>query len=302
MKTAKVRSRTARPGFQPKRYLGLDLSGARNQKTTIAVLEYYPKEEKIFLLDIHSGIGAEKKKSGDEVLIDLVSELRTSSTVLAANVPLTFPPCSPCKRKSCSSQDKCTHPPVKWMRETVRKAARRTGSRSKPALPKTRGFTPYTQRPVELWVRYNVFPALKPDFHFDIDETLGGNRAPLTARMGYLRPRLKGVSLIEAWPKLTLAVLAEEIGLERRFMTSYRHLEKGIHSRGRLLEALADSCGIFIYERDPRKLADSLAAFDALLCAYTALLSDTGHCAKIPAGFPKNSGWVHYPALPSEAR
>ena len=31
---------------------------------------------------------------------------------------------------------------------------------------------------------------------------------------------------------------------------------------------------IFIYERDIRKLAHSLASFDAFICAYTALLAD----------------------------
>ena len=62
-----------------------------------------------------------------------------------------------------------------------------------------------------------------------------------------------------------------------------------------LTEALAAKHGVFIYERDIRKLAHSLAAFDALICAYTALLADTNRCARKPSGFPAGAGWIHYP-------
>jgi hypothetical protein len=162
---------------------------------------------------------------------------------------------------------------------------------------KVREFTPYTQRPVELWVRYQVLSKLPEASWFEIDETLGGSKAPLTARMHFLKRHLKHVPLVEVWPKLSIAVMAMQLGLNRRTVASYRQLEQGSHARGEILEAIMEQHGIFIYERDLRKLSQTLASFDAFVCAYTALLSDLDQCTRIPKGFPASTGWVHYPRL-----
>ncbi len=287
---------------ESRRYLGLDLAGAKNNKTAIAVLEYYPKEGKTFLLDIHDRIPEEKAPdvpqaasqkgnftSGDAALLALLEELRTGVSLIGVNVPLELPPCITCTRKSCRDNDQCAGPAVQWMKEISRKATR--------AHVKVLEFTPYTQRPVELWVRYQILPKLHPYERFEIDETLGGNRAPLTARMHFIQKHLSGLHLVEVWPKLSIALLAREIGLSKRTVMAYRQLEEGIQAREEILEHLADRADVFIYERDIRKLAHNLPAFDAFFCAYTALLRGLDRTAEIPAGFPDSGGWVHYPKL-----
>jgi hypothetical protein len=173
------------------------------------------------------------------------------------------------------------------MRDFMKKAAK--GGKN------NRGFTPYTQRPVELWIRYHVLPELPEGVSFEVDEALGGNKAPLTARMHYLQRYLTEFPLVECWPKLSVAILASELEVPKRVISRYRHLEEGVHARGEILEALVDRHGVFIYERDLRKLSQSLTAFDAFVCAYTALLSDSGRTVKAPSGFPVSSGWVDYP-------
>ncbi len=276
-----------------KRYLGLELAGAKNQKTAVAALEYYPKERKIFLLDIFDRIAVEKGQTADEALLALIQELEPPSGTfarLAVNVPLQFPPTMACTRKSCVHGPKCPVPAVKWMHEATRKA-QRSGE------VKALDFTPYTQRPVELWVRYQVMPKLPPVLRFEIDETLGGNKAPLTARMNYLKAHLSRHELCEVWPKLTVATLAAELGIDKRVIQAYRHLEQGIYARETLLEALTEKRGVFIYERDIRKLSQSLTCFDAFICAYTGWLADTGETTHAPSGFPRSSGWVEYPEL-----
>ncbi|MFL5811934.1 MAG: hypothetical protein ACJ763_00020 [Bdellovibrionia bacterium] len=290
---------------ESKRYLGLELSGAKNPKTAVAVLEFYPKEQKIFLLDIHDRIpeknASEKfssKSNGDrsgqaaadEQLISLIDELTEDSANgrkkvrMGVNVPLEMPPCL-----SRLSQTRCNSA-IKWMREMTKKAQR-------SHQVKVLEFTPYTQRPVELWVRYQVLPKLHPYERFEIDETLGGNKAPLTARMIYLKPYLRKIELIEAWPKLTIAALAEPLGISKRTISAYRRLEEGVQAREDILEALVEQRDVFVYDKDIRKLAMNLSAFDAFLCAYTALLSDLEQTAAAPPGFPTATGWVHYPNL-----
>jgi hypothetical protein len=142
-----------------------------------------------------------------------------------------------------------------------------------------------------------VVTQLPEHAQFEVDEAMGGTKAPLTARMNFLQRCLPGLRLIEVMPKLTTSILAGEMEIPRRIISAYRHLEEGIHARGEILEALSQHHDIFIYERDQRKLSQSLAAFDAFICAYTALLSGTGRCQKAPTGFPLASGWVEFPEL-----
>lgn len=272
---------------ESKRYLGLDLAGAKNDKTALAVLEYYPKEKKIFLLDIY------EKISGDDSLVDLIEELEPGIARIGVNIPLDLPACITCTRKTCPSPQKCTVPTVKWMRESTRKLLKSREPRENKV--KVLDFTPYTQRPIELWVRYQVLPKLPQGLRFEVDEALGGTKAPLTARMHYLQRHLSKMPLAEVWPKLSVAILAEQLGLEKRTIARYRHLEEGIHAREEIIEELADRHGLFIYERDIRKLAQSLSAFDGFICAYTALLSDNDQCAEVPSGFPSGAGWIQYP-------
>jgi hypothetical protein len=277
---------------ESRRYLGIDLAGAKNQKTALAVLEHYPKENKIFLLDIYERIAQPENHTSDVSLLELIDEMRPGIAKIGVNVPLDLPPCIPCTRKTCPMPERCSVPSVKWMRETTKKA-----HKIKTDL-RVLEFTPYTQRPIELYVRYHVLPRLPESHRFEVDETLGGNRAPLTARMQYLKRHLGKTPLAEVWPKLSIAILAEQLGIHKRLIARYRQLEEGVHSREAILEILTQHHGLFIYERDVRKLSQSLSSFDAFICAYTALLSDTDRCTDMPAGFPASTGWVHFPLIP----
>ena len=272
--------------LQTKRFLGIELSGAKNRKTTIASLEYYIQDQKIFLLDIFEKLGTVEDRSSDEVLLSVIRSFhdkkRRSPLIIGTNAAAELPPCITCIKKTCPLPTHCKVPAVKWMREITLKK---------------KEFTPYTQRPIELWLRYHVLPELPKSTHFEIDETLGGNRAPLTARMNFLKRLLTDVSMVPVWPKLTLLILTTKLGMPHRYIRSYRKLQEGVHSREKILETITERLGIFIYEKDAKNLARNLVAFDAFICAYTALLSELNLCAKIPRGFPITSGWVNYPNL-----
>ncbi len=172
----RVRSRT----------LGLELAGAKNHKTAVAVLEYYKKEKKIFLLEVFEKViprKGESTQTSDEALLELIEEIRPSSSAsrtsndefnLGVNVPLGLPPCISCKLKTCPMPQKCKVESVKWMRTHSKKMGRE--------------FTPYTQRPVEIWVRNKILETLPPSARFEIDETLGGNKAPLDGSHAFPPP------------------------------------------------------------------------------------------------------------------
>lgn len=276
--------------MKSERFLGLELSGAKNDKTALTVLEHYPKEKKIFVLDVFEKIGPAKNKgsdqitSGDEALIEIIQE-HAPFKKLAVNVPLTLPPCIICTKAHCPLSTKCTVPSVKWMREKLKK------------IDKRAQFTPYTQRPVELWIKHYLLADYPKDLAFDVDEALGGNRAPLTARMQFLSRHLgfKKNPALEVWPKLTLLQLSQSLHLTKRQLLGYRKLEQGVYFRQEILTVLVKRFGLFVYDRDLAKLSQNLTSFDSFICALTAQIWNRGQTAAMPKGFPKDSGWVTYP-------
>lgn len=269
-----------------KRFMGINLSGAKNFKTTLVILEYFKREEKIFVLDVVDHLGPEGTIPADEVLLAEIDNWKSKLNGIAVDAPVTLPPCLPCP-KSCKGFSRCPKQATAWMKLFI---AKKEAEGLEP-----RPISSYTQRPIELWLRYEVLPWIPERYHFEIDETLGGTKAPLTARMHYLARFLDPTPIFEVLPKLTLALLSEKLELHPRYLSSYRRLEEGALAREKILEALAKKMGIFFYEKDLYRLAASLGAFDAFLSAYTALLNDLGHCVHPPRKFPKDSGWIYYP-------
>jgi hypothetical protein len=278
-----------------KRYLGLELSGAKNAKTTLAVLEYYPREKKVFVLDIHSGIGADANGNSDEALIQTIQDHANDhpSVKLGVNVPLTLPPSFLPAKKGQSPLDSLE---VKWMQSHFTKKQNPPTSKRTAKLKDF--FTPYTQRPIEIWLKNEVLAKIPQKLRFEIDETLGGNKAPLTARMQFLKHYLTEYELHEVLPKLTAVLLMPSLKLSQKTLMQYRQLEDGVSARQTILDRMSETAGIFIYDRDQKKITQNLNAFDAFLCAYTVLLHDRNDCVTPPKHFPLKSGWIRYPKSP----
>jgi hypothetical protein len=156
-------------------------------------------------------------------------------------------------------------------------------------------FTPYTQRPVELYLKNEVLARIPEKVRFEIDESLGGNRAPLSARMHFLKTHLRRYELLEVLPKLSVVLLMPHLKIPQRIILQHRQIETGAQARQHLIERMCENLDIFIYDRDLKKLTQNLNAFDAFLSAYTVLLQDRGECVSPPKGFPVDSGWICHP-------
>lgn len=271
----------------PQRFLGLELLGAKNNKTALCVLEYFPKEKKLFLLDCYDRIFQENEQTSDEALLALIREIsdpfHQGQIHMGVNVPLSLPPCVTCTKIKCPMPSHCQVPEVKWMREFSRKHQLKND------------FTPYTQRPIELWMKQKTLT--HESLSFSVDETLGGNKAPLTARMVFLKRHLKNMKLSEVLPKWSVLHLQKPLNLKQRSLVRYRSLEEGAHFREEILHQLIEAFGLFIYERDFKKVSLSLSSFDALLCALSVWLEDTHQVEPLSKSFPKKSGWITTPLI-----
>lgn len=275
-----------------KRYLGLSLGGAKSDRTCLTVLDHYTNHDKAFVVDVFETIGAQDDLTADQVLLQLYDELayelsetdESTVEVMAVDAPLTLPPCFGGCDGCDEGYEHCKRSAVKWMRQQYRRAKERNS--------KLKHFTPYTQRPVDVYFRYK-----HPDENLFQDETLGANQAPQAARMNYLKKLFGSVRLIEVWPKLSLHYLQRSLKLSKRELLSYKHLEDGVHVRAKILERLVEKSNLFVYERDLKKLVSNVAAFDSALCAWAALRFDLGLVVKFKGDLPLDTGWVQIPEL-----
>lgn len=267
---------------------GLELAGAKNLKTSLAVMEQYarPKENKTFLLDLYTGLGQVDQVSADHLLLDALDECladrkKGEKVWMGVNVPLTLPPCTRCTKRVCPLPERCTVQAVKWMRTHA------------PVHGAASALTPYTQRPVELYFKDILHDVGQPS----MDDALGGARAALTARMVFLKPHLEArhIQLVEVYPRLASHMLGAGLGAPGRILRNLRHLEHGVAARRWLMERWIERTSTFIYDRDLEKMIHHLGAFDAWVCAWVAQLASLGQVRKPPKGFPIASGWIHCP-------
>lgn len=246
-----------------RRFLGLELGGSR--RTAVVALDYFPAEGKVFLAEGAHHLHGTKDETADEALVRTVNRL--APDMISVDAPLTFPPCLVCQEKACPGIAACPQESVKWMRE---ECERQRWSKAK--FP-----PPYTHRPVDLLMRgrwQEEAPIPLPS-----DEAFGASRAPLGARISYLRRHFHCKNLLEANPRFALAGLADWFGISLRELRRCRDMEFGAENRFLILNKLAERSQIpglphtFLYMTDVVNLSKDLSGFDALLCALMGLYS-----------------------------
>jgi len=262
------------------RFAGISLGGGKGRRTCLAVLDYYPKEKKVFLSELIQGIEEEKRISADTHLIRKLESFEKNLKLTALDGPLKLPKCMRCELV-CPGHEKCTESEIRWMWKRYKKRD--------PKKRPNRIFTPYTERCVEQYILSEVHQDLATD------HALGANRAPIAARAMYLQRRLGEENLIEVSPKLSLWRLGAEVGLRKNHILAYRQQTKGEDVRQRFLDAWSEQDRTFFYHRDFKLMVKEAFAFDAFLAAYTAFLKHQDLCEEPPKGFPKNEAWIAFP-------
>ncbi len=260
-------------------FIGVALSGGKNDKTCLAFVEYYPEHKKIFLSEIVDKIKTDENVSGDLVLHEQILHSRLKTEYVAYNVALTFPKCVECRLR-CPGYEACKETEIRWMWDHYNLQA----TRGKPR----KLFTPYTERCVEQYLSTEF------DEPFHVQHALGANMAPLTARAHFINRRLK-VKAIEVFPKLSLWRIGGALHIQKSHLKHHKHHFGGAESRTAILKELVRREIAFLYEQDVRLMVESGNAFDAFICALTAVLKFKGQCERPPKGFPTREGWIEIP-------
>jgi hypothetical protein len=264
--------------------MGLELSGPKNDRSTLAVMDYHPKTQKLILVDVQTPLENESHLNSDETLysnIQLMCLESKNITGLCVHGPISLPPAfqtqelastkGPPKYSSKNSQ-------IEWMFQVWKKLN-----------PKPKPFVPYLQRPLEIYFKY-----FTPE-KFLIPDAMGANFAPIAARLQFLKPFLPK-PLNETFPKASMSRLVTSLGLSRNIFRDYLDVEKGLYTREIFFEHLAKKLPqIFLYEKDLELCISNISAFNAFLSALTQHLWHREQCELPPKSFPKTATWLTIP-------
>ncbi len=314
------------------RFAGVALGGGKTDRTAVAILEFYPEKNRVFLRVLRDRVKGEAGLSSDQALVDLLTLEEPVLESIAFDAPLQLPKCVRCDLV-CPGFEACRLPEIRWLwsEHEVR------DNRKRP----NKTFTPYTERCSEVFIANHVSVSLDEPFH--PPHALGSNAAPLAARAHYLlrritgheEPRLGTTSkavnpksqtskisktsktnklakrsqkalsrtktlphhprFLEVFPKLSIWQIGRDLKVPKSHLRFHRHAVDSDESRQYFLKALLEKEIAFIYQQDFRTLIESPQAFDAFVCALTGYLEYKGQTSPRPAGFPGEEIWITFP-------
>jgi hypothetical protein len=269
------------PDLQVHRHLGVSLSGAKNDRTYVSVLEYYPQQKKIFLSHLHDQIVSEEETSSDEKLYQILAHTYQHVKAIAFDVPTSLPLCVTCELK-CPGYEQCKEPHIKYMWKQLQ-LLRNENRQAKI-------FAPYIERSVEYHLQLN-FPKT-----LNVEHALSSNLSPLTMRAHFLQKRLNQ-DVIEINSELSFFRIASQLKLPKRFLNTIRNSNEGYEARQAVLKSLSDNDIVFFYHQDLAKLIEHPNAFDSLIAAITCLLKTVDQVEEKPKWFPRKDTWISIPLL-----
>ena len=265
------------------RFIGLLLCGSKNPYTSMAVVDFYEGESRLFLVESLEGVKHKnihtRDKDSDEELIEKIKNLDDGSDLtIITSAPLTYPACFNCKNENCDGISVCNNIEVKYILKTY--------DQLKKQKKNLRKFTPYTQRAVEVWLRTEFADIEAPH------EALGGSMSAITARIQYIKKRLNKYTFLESYSKASLWSFLKILDLPEFYLKDYKDIIDGKRYRERFLEKLEKENHIFIYNADYEKLVKNYILFDAFILALTGYWDKIGKSRKLPPEISQEKSFI----------
>ncbi len=261
------------------RFAGLCLMGGQTNKSSLALLEYYPEFRKLFLVQFFEKLSSNEELSEDKQIVELLNNKDEQIHSTAITAPLTLPKCLRC-RLVCPGYEICKEAEIKWLRNFYKK-------RNQIKRP-SKGFTPYTQRCVETYLMQEL------EESFELSHALGANDAPKTARALFLQRQIRS-PIIEVSPKISVWRMGQSLGVAKKHLRLYRQAATGNQSREVFLKAFVEKDLAFFYHQDLNRMVEYVFSFEAFIAAYTVFLKYIRQTEPRLKGLPKKENWIYFP-------
>ncbi len=256
------------------RSYGLELTGPRVPRSTIAVLDYYPRSQRLILSDLM--MPRDEESDLDQALVDFFQDQpKLSKSLLVTNAPLSFPPLL--SKKMGASHDTIRQE-IEWMEHLW-----------KQLKPQPRKFLDYVHRPVEIYLRHQCSE------RFAFADAIGSNQILLAARMLKLRENIKA-KFHESAPRASFHRIAKSLKARSFILKGYSSLSDGLEARRDFMNLLQKKMPeLFIFDESLEMLVLHIQAFHAFILALTGHLKNREYCERPPHNFPKKSNWLLLP-------
>lgn len=258
----------------------MSLSGGKNDKACLSVLEYFPKYHKVFLTKIYDKISGSSDVSADLQIVQILSEYVDGTDSICVDVPLQLPLCLSCTLK-CPGYENCEEEHILWMFKQFSKKQKKKKVR--------KIFTPYTQASGEFLINNEL------EESFQMSHALGANSAPLTARSIFLKRRVPELLWNEVFPKLSIWRIGRSLNISKSDLRFHRHAVSGADVRSKIIDDLSENKLAFVYEQDRKLMIQNNHAFEAFICALTGFLKFLDQVEEAPKDFPSKENWILFP-------
>jgi hypothetical protein len=289
---------------------GLSLTGGRRDNFYLSLLEYYEDSNRFFL----SSLLRVEDQGGDDTIRNWIDNFKL--TDLIVDFPLSKPPCEMCQL-TCPGLGHCPDPivvevtsriaellkddhelsssyPKQYERERnqldqvdygrdlcEKESHQHLLSRSfKRRLKK--GFLPYWNRSIDLWVWMHYFDQLLSLFNISYD-SFGSTSLMLLSRFAYLKRHFQApVSFHESNRQIILIELLKERIIHKRDILNLGDLDLGPVARREIIKSIEQSLSLFIYDHDLEILVEKQRAFDSFLLSLAGKSLCLGDLRTIP--------------------
>lgn len=285
-----------------KNIAGMSMRGGRNDKFFFCLMEYYEDENRWFLKSLLQ-VKDQEEKQGDDAIHDWIKESCLKGLVV--DFPLSSPFCQTCTLR-CPGIENCSVEGVqsvfnimdtilredkKFQSQSPKDYERKRnlddqirGSLNKIMISRSfkrrikKGFLPYWNRAIDLWIWINYYDTLLETFGMSYD-SFGSTSLMVQSRFSYLKRHFPpDLELFEGNGKIILLELLRAKILKKEDILKIKDIEGVVDGRVEILKKLEAALNIFIYDSDMEILAKNPPAFDSFLLA---LLGRNIHFNKI---------------------
>jgi hypothetical protein len=275
---------------------GMSIGGGKRENVFFSLLEYYPDQSRWFLKSVKQ-VRDEDVGNSDMAITGWVDEFALKKIIV--DFPLTAPTCDSCNL-DCPGSDKCHHPNVTEVRALIKDLLDQDTQlyQNNPKLyeyernhddlinynrnilnEKTddhllsksfkrklkKGFLPYWNRPLDLWVWCNYYDQLLSFFKVSYD-SYGSTSTMLMAKFNYLKKHLPtDLLLYEGDTRLCLLELLRSKIISKNMIALLFDIEQSILGRLEIIKSIEKKMNIFIYDHDLELLSKNPKAFESFL-------------------------------------
>ena len=284
--------------MKSKNVAGMSLKGGRKDNFFFCLLEHYPENDRWFLKSLLQ-VKDEEGKDGNEAIKTWLNDYEPQALVV--DIPLTNPECKTCK-KDCKGAADCEEEATKKIQKQINSILLED-LRIREENPKQyefdrnvddlidyskdffdkethdhilsrsfkrklkKGYLPYWNRPIDVWVWYYYYDSLLDMFNIAYD-SFGNISLMRLFRFSYLKSHFSStLNLHEGNIHLTIIELLRASIIRKKDALTFMEVEAGIESRLDIIKAIEKKLDIFIYDNDLETIVHNPRAFESFLLA-----------------------------------